>query len=295
MANLRDVRLRMRAIKQTLQVTKAMNLISTSKLRRGRRILVDTKTFFTRIQKSMFDIISGAESVDSDFFRKPESSKSENLHTAVIVITSDKGLAGGYNVNVIKKAKELCNNVKNPVLILIGLIGRRYFYNSPYPVIENFSFHSQLPTVENAEEVADYLISQFLWGMLNEIHIVYTHMYSAIKLKPTVRQILPLYADKIQKELTSMGNEERVDLKFEYLPDEKSVFDALVPMYIKGIIYESLMESHASEQSARMTAMDESTKNAQEMLNDLKIKYNRARQAGISNEIIEIVSGSAAI
>ena len=295
MANLRDVRLRMRAIKQTLQVTKAMNLISTSKLRRVRRILVDTITFFTRIQKSMFDIISCVESVDSDYFRKPQRGKTEKSRAAVIVITSDKGLAGGYNANVIKTAKELCKNLNNPMLILIGRIGSRFFYNSPYPVIENFSFNSNLPTVENALGVADYLISQFLWGMLDEIYIVYTHMYSAIKLKPTVRQILPLSADKIQEGLTNMGNEERVELKFEYLPDEKSVFDALVPMYIKGIIYGSLMESYASEQSARMTAMDEATKNAQEMLNDLKIKYNRARQAGISNEIIEIVSGSAAV
>jgi len=292
-ANLRDVRLRMRAIRQTLQVTKAMNLISTAKLRKGRRMLEDTELYFTRIQKSMFDILSGADSLDSRFLRKPDPEKPSR--TAVVAITSDKGLAGGYNANIFRQVNDLCSRVKNPVLILIGTIGYRYFVHSPHVILENFSFRSQIPTVGNARDIAEYVISQYFQDVFNEVHIVYTHMYSAIKLLPDELQILPLNTEKIQTKLSGMGNVERVGLHFEYIPSEAALFDALVPMYINGIIYSCMVEAYASEQSARMTAMDEASKSAEEMLADLQISYNRARQAGITQEMSEIVGGSTAL
>jgi F-type H+-transporting ATPase subunit gamma len=273
----------MRAISQTLQVTKAMNLISTSKLRKGRRILEDTEPFFIRIHKSMFDLLSCTDDVESEFFRKPLLKKKS--HSAVIVITSDRGLAGGYNANIIRQAKELCETLNNPVLILLGSIGYRYFMHTSHVILESFSYRSQLPTVDNAEEVASYIISQFLWGVFDEIYVVYTHMYSTIKLQPTVNQLLPLDKEKIQTELSGMGDVKRVDLQFEFLPSEKEVFDALVPQYIKGILYGCMVEAYVSEQSARMAAMDEATKNAEEMLADLQIVYNRVRQAGITPEM----------
>ena len=293
MANLRDVRLRMRAISQTLQVTKAMNLISTAKLRKGRRMLEDTEPYFTRIQKSMFDILSGAGKVKSRFFRNVDPNKPSR--TAVVVITSDKGLAGGYNANIFRQVNDLCSRVKNPLLILIGNIGYRYFINSPFVILENFSFRSQMPTVENAGEIAEYIVSQFLWGMFDTVHVVYTYMYSSIKMLPCEMQILPLNAAKIQEELSFMGNVQRVELQFEYIPSKSAVFNALVPIYIKGMIYSSMVESYASEQSARMSAMDEASKNAEDMLASLQISYNRARQAGITQEMSEIVGGSAAL
>ena len=307
MQNLRDVRLRMRAIRQTLQVTKAMNLISTAKLRKGRRLLEDTEPFFVRIQKSMFDILSGAGNMGSDFisgtvrsYRNPDIATSVSPDTkneqrsAVVVVTSDKGLAGGYNANIIRQVNQLCAGLNKPLLILTGSIGYRYFINSPYMILENFSFKSRLPELDEAGEIADYIISQYLWGMFNEVYIVYTHMYSSIKLLPTVRQILPLDKKKMQEEFSSIG-EQRVELQFEYLPSREEVFDALIPFYVKGIIYGSLVESYVSEQSSRMAAMDEASKNAEEMLNTLQINYNRARQAGITQEMSEIIGGSAAL
>ena len=293
MANLRDVRLRMRAIRQTLQVTKAMNLISTAKLRKGRRFLEDTEPYFNRIQKSMFDILSSVHKVESKFFLDPDPSKP--APAAIVVITSDKGLAGGFNANIIRQVNDLCARVNNPVLILIGSIGYRYFAHTSRVILESFTWHSQLPTVENAGEIADYIISQFLWGMFGEVHVIYTHMYSAIKLLPAEVQILPLNKEKIQAELASMGNVKRVTLDFEFLPSEGEVFDALVPIYIKGIIYSCMVESYVSEQSARMAAMDEASKNAEDMLGSLQISYNRARQAGITQEMSEIVGGSSAL
>ncbi|MDR1902951.1 MAG: ATP synthase F1 subunit gamma [Treponema sp.] len=293
MANLRDVRLRMRAIRQTLQVTKAMNLISTAKLRKGRRLLEDTEMYFNRIEKSMFDILSGAGRVKSVFFDRPD--RDNQYHTAIVVITSDKGLAGGFNANIFRQVSTLCGNVKNPILILIGVIGYRYFIHSPYVILENFSFRSQIPTVENAREITDYLISQYVWGMFDEVHIVYTHMYSTIKLLPTVRRLLPLNVDLLQQELSEREGQKRVELHFEFLPSAEEVFDALVPIYIKGEIYGSLVESYVAEQSARMAAMDEASKSAEDMLAGLQINYNRVRQAGITQEMSEIVGGAAAL
>jgi len=308
MANLRDLRIRMRAIRQTLQVTKAMNLISTSKLRKGRRVLEDTEPYFTRIQKSMADIISCVGRVDSVFFKGYEAKKNEqtgeaasseqpakNANTAIVVITSDKGLAGGYNANIFRQVNDLCSRVDNPALILIGTIGHRHYAHTSHTVLEKFSCHSQLPTLEYAGEIADYIVSHFSWGMYKEVYIVYTHMYSAIKLLPNITHILPLDLEKMQAELCMMGNKKRVELQFEFIPSEEEVFNALVPIYIKGIVYGCLIESYASEQSARMTAMDEASKSAEEMLSGLQIVYNRTRQAGITQEMSEIVGGSSAL
>ncbi|MDR0324049.1 MAG: F0F1 ATP synthase subunit gamma, partial [Treponema sp.] len=222
MVSLRDVRLRIRAIEQTLQVTKAMNLISTAKLRKGRRMLLDTEPYYKRIQKVMFDIISGTNKIDSIFFRN--KNLSDSRRTAIITITSDKGLAGSYNANVFKQTIELCSRVQNPVLILVGAIGYRYFLHTPYIILENFSFHSKTPTVEHAGEIADYIISQYLWEVFDEIHIVYTHMFNAIKILPVERQIIPLNKEKIQAELSEIGSHKRGSVKFECLPSGKAVF-----------------------------------------------------------------------
>ena len=293
MANLRDVRLRMRAIRQTLQVTKAMNLISTAKLKKARRLLEDTGPYFSRIQKVMIDILSGAHNMDSVFIRKADPAKLSR--TVILVITSDKGLAGGYNANIFRQVNDLCTRVKNPFLILIGAIGYRYFAHTPHVILENFSFRSQVPEVDHAKDISDFVVSQFLRGMFNEVHIVYTHMYSTIKQLPTEWQILPLDIEKIKDELSVTTSEKRTNLHFEFLPSEEEVFDALVPLYIKGVIYGCMVEAYASEQSARMAAMDEASKNAEKMLASLQISYNRVRQAGITQEMSEIVGGSAAL
>jgi F-type H+-transporting ATPase subunit gamma len=291
MANLRDVRLKMAAIGQTLQITKAMGLISTSKLRKGRQVLELTEPFFNRVQKTMSDILRGAGKVQSQFFEKT------GRHSAIIVVSSDKGLAGGYNSNIFRYVLSLCEKMKNPVLILIGSIGQRYFINSPYLVLENFSFFSRLPTLEDAQEISEYIISQFGWGIFGEVRIVYTHMYNALKLLPNEREILPFDEAKmrIKRAQDAIEPEKNVGSEFEYFPSAKDVFNALAPLYIKGVIYGCLVESYASEQSARMSAMNDATKNAEEMLAADQLFYNRVRQAGITQEVTEIVSGEAAL
>jgi len=134
-----------------------------------------------------------------------------------------------------------------------------------------------------------------MWGLFDEIHVVYTHMFNAVKLLPEERQIMPLDTKIIQNELTEIGGEKRVELQFEFLPSVEEVLDVLVPQYVKGVIYGAMVEAYASEQNARMTAMDEASKNAEDMLAVLRINYNRARQAGITQEMTEISSGAAAL
>ncbi len=292
MANLRDVRTRIKSVSQTLQVTKAMQLISTAKLRKAKRMLADAEPYFDRIRSSLGEIVASAraavEDANSDFFDLRE--KKEERRSAVIVITSDRGMAGGYNGNVCRFSEEACASLPNPFLVVVGATGQRILNNSPYPILETFTFRSRVPTLTDAQEIADFAIGQYLWEVFDEIHVVYTHMRGAIKAVPSIIKLLPLDAGRIAE---GTAGPQIVD--FEYLPSASAVFDALAPMYVAGALYGALVEAYASEQSARMMAMDEATKNADEMIRALRLAYNRARQAAITQEVTEIVSGAAAL
>ena len=292
MANLRDLSLRMRAIQQTLQVTKAMKLISTAKLRVGRRALEDTEPFFLRIQKTMYDMLSEAGMEKNKYLTAYDAVSSSRA--AVVVISSDKGLAGGYNSTVFRYAEQLCSRVINPALIPIGNIGYRYFTNSPWPILENFSLNSRLPTLDDAQEIADFILSQYLWGIFDEVFVVYTHMFSSVKLLTRERQLLPLGAKKLKEEMEVIGSK-LTPVKFEFWPSETEVLEQMVPLYIKGSLYGCLVEAFGSEHNARMAAMNEASKSAEEMLADLQIQYNRIRQAGITQEMAEIIGGAAVL
>lgn len=293
MANLRDVRSRMRGVSQTLQVTKAMKLISTAKLRKARRTLEDSHPFFDRIRSSMREIVEDAGVVESEYF--DHRAKKDGRRSAVVVVTTDRGLAGGYNAAVARHAEEVCAGLPNPFLIVVGSVGQRYFIRSEYFILENFSFRSKLPEVSDAKEIADFVTSQFLWEVFDEVHIVYTRMHSAVRLVPESVRLLPLDSERLKKRSDRFVTERPRDIGFEYLPSHEAVFDALAPLYVKGVVYGSLVEAYASEQSARMSAMDEASKNAEEMLASLTLAYNRARQAAITQEVTEIVSGAAAL
>jgi F-type H+-transporting ATPase subunit gamma len=304
MASQREARQRMRAIKQTLQVTQAMGLISTAKLRKARTILAAAEPYFHRIQQTMREIMVGQTDVQSAFFPKNEPKG----RSAVIVISSEKGLAGGYNAAIYRYVMEMCQKLDNPVLITIGNVGQRFFERSPYVTLESFSFGSRVPDIDDAREVAEYAISQFQWGVFHEIHIVYTHMFSVIKTQPMEKSVLPLNIETLQQDYITEAMaavkagiikkdeiKELENLRFDYIPSRHVVFDLLAPHFITGVIFGSLIESYAAEQSARMNAMDEASRNGDEMYQEQLRAYNRARQQIITQEMTEIVSGSAAI
>jgi F-type H+-transporting ATPase subunit gamma len=297
----------MRAIKQTLQVTQAMNLISTAKLRKARETLSAVEPYFQRIQQTMREIIAGQDNVHSAFFPKEEPKG----RPAVIVVTSEKGLAGGYNAAIYRYVMELCKKLNNPVLIIIGNVGQRFFVRSPYVVLENFSFGSggaKVPDIDDAREVAEYVVSQFLWGAFHDIRIVYTHMFSTIKTRPMEKRVLPLNAETLRQDYITEAMaavkagviarddiKETENLHFDYIPSRRAVFDLLAPHFILGVVFGCLIESYACEQSARMGAMDEASRNGEDMYQRQLRAYNRVRQQIITQEMTEIVSGSAAI
>ncbi|MDR0409476.1 MAG: ATP synthase F1 subunit gamma [Spirochaetaceae bacterium] len=293
MANLRDIRTRMKLISQTLKVTKAMNLISTAKLRKGRRLLADTEPYFNRIQRTMANLLHSAGKVESPYFAEKKGGR-----TCVIAVTSDKGLAGGYNANIFRYVSGVCKTVSNPVLILIGNIGQRYFVNSPYMVLENFSFGSRIITLDDASVIAEYIVSQFEWGVFNEVRIVYTHMQNTLTLVPAERVVLPFNEERMRSagsDSVFLEIEKKKPAQLDYIPSPEAVFNSLAPQYIKGLIYGCLIEAYASEQSARMSAMEEASKNARDILDKQQLFYNHTRQASITQEVTEIVSGTAAL
>jgi F-type H+-transporting ATPase subunit gamma len=307
MANLHDVRLRIKAIQQTLKVTSAMNLISTAKLRKAKKLLSDSQPYFKRIQLTMAEILRGSgNNAQSVFVHNKNAGPSvlpqqkRSGRPAVIAVTTDKGLAGGYNANVARAVNELCATLDNPVLIIVGAVGQRYFTGSQYQIVESFSYQGRMPTVTEAVELSDFVISQYEWGFFSEVHIVYTHMVNTLKQVAEQTKVLPLEYDMVlgmegdgagakPEQKQSSGEE------FEYIPSKEDVFNTLVPQYISGVFYGCLVESYTSEQSSRMTAMDTASRNAKDMISQQQLFYNRVRQAGITQEVTEIVAGSSAL
>jgi F-type H+-transporting ATPase subunit gamma len=287
METMRDIRNRMKSVRQTLQVTGAMKLISTSKLRKARRRLEDTLPYFDGISEAMRDIISHSEEHGQKWFDPRE--KKAGRKVATLVITADKGLAGGYNHAIIRYVEEAC--AAGSMLLPIGNVGKRYFMEKDYVLLEDFAVSTKEPTVYEAKEVAAFAASQFLEGNIDEFQIIYTRMRSIVMLEPTKLTLLPLDAKVIKDARQSKQDFDT----YRYEPSEEGLFDALVPQYLKGIVYGALVSAFASEQAARMTAMDAATKNADEMLGRLGLRYNRARQASITSEVSEIVAGAAAL
>jgi F-type H+-transporting ATPase subunit gamma len=292
METMRDIRNRMKSVRQTLQITGALKLISTSKLRKARRRLEDTLPYFDGISNAMRDIISHSEENGQKWFDARE--KKPNRKVATLVITADMGKAGGYNHQIIRFVEESCP--KGSFLLPIGLVGKRYFMEKDYVLVEDFATTKE-PTVYEAKEIAAFAAAEFLEGKIDEFKVVYTKMHSIVKLEPTVQTLLPLDAKVIARERGALGAEAAGEAEppYSYMPSEEGLFDALVPQYLKGVVYGALVSAFASEQAARMTAMDAATKNADEMLGKLTLRYNRARQASITSEVTEIVSGAAAL
>jgi len=285
---MRDIRNRMKSVRQTLQVTGAMKLISTSKLRKARRRLDETLPYFDAIRDAMRDIISHAERHGAAWF--DERSEKPARKVATMVLTADKGLAGGYNHAVIKFVEETC--LPRSILLPVGAVGKRYFMEKDYVLLEDFPISTKEPTVYEAKDIATFIIAQFVSGRIDEFRIVYTRMHSTVKLVPEMDVLLPLDAERIAQG----GRRARAPAEpYRYMPDEDAVFDNLVPQYLKGVIYGALVQAFASEQAARMAAMDSASKNAEEMMGRLGLVYNRARQAAITNEVSEIVAGASAL
>jgi F-type H+-transporting ATPase subunit gamma len=294
MANMREIKLRMKSINQTRQITKAMKLISAAKLKKARQQLEQTLPYFDKVKVTIADILTHSGNIENIFFDARD--KKEGRKKGYIVITGDKGLAGGYNHNIIKLTEDRLKDNSDSILFVAGHIGRNYFLRKKLNVYENFDYPVQNPTVYRAREIAELVLEMFKKGEIDEVYLIYTKMLSSIKLEPQVMKLLPLELGALKEDLKNIEHVgENIDDSLSYEPSPTAVYNVLIPKYVKGILYGALVEAFTSEQSARMTAMDSATSNADEMIKKLNLYYNRARQAAITQEISEIVGGAAAL
>lgn len=291
MANAREIQGRMKSIKDTMKITNAMYMVSSSKLQRARRDLKNTEPYFYLIQDSLAKILDAAPSAGNEFFDTRDSIAKRDKTVGYLVITGDKGLAGAYNHNVIKVAEKLIENEEKDMLFVVGQMGKHYFEQKNIPIDINFDYTAQNPSVNRARAIAGKLSTLFLDKKIDEVYVIYTKMVNSMTIEAVSKKLLPLKPEKLERQENDLVE------KYEnatFLPDAKSAFNSIVPDYLTGFIYGALVESYCSEHNARMMAMQTATDSAKDMIRELSIQYNRARQAAITQEITEVVGGANA-
>lgn len=275
---MKEIKLRIRSMESTKQITKAMEMVAASKLRRAQENVTRSRPYFETIYDTMCKIAESSGSFTSPYLEEREVKKS-----CYIVIAGDRGLAGGYNHNVLKLAEEEMAG-KNATVVPIGKKAVENFRAHGFEILTDAYFEAGDVSVSDCFTLARDLCRRFLAGEFDEAHIVYTGFVSILAQEPTVMKVLPLHG-------AGAGGKPVSETIYE--PDSETLFAAIVPEYLGGLLYGALCESIASEQGARRTAMDSATKNAEEMIGDLSLKYNRARQGAITQEITEIVAGAS--
>ena len=283
MANLREIRTRIESIRETLQITNAMYMISSSKLQKAKTALANTEPYFNTLQKTIEGIIHHLPEDVSDFYFDDTAETRKSDRCGYIIVTADKGLAGAYNMNVLKAAEKHLADHASSRLLVIGEVGRRYFVNKGIKIDDNFNFTVNNPSMNRARNISEQVIDMYIKNELDEINIIYTVKKNSF-CETVMERLLPLH-----KPHFSSGNPSS---PIKFYPSEIDVLHAIIPNYIAGFIYGALMESFCSEQESRMTAMQSSGDNAKKMLRELDIMYNRARQAAITQEINEVIGGA---
>ncbi len=292
MAGIKEIRTHIKSVEQTLKITNAMYLISSSNLRKARRQLTDVEPYFRKIHTTIADILHhSATEINHPYFDHRTHIPAGERKVGYIVITGDKGLAGAYNHNVLKLAEAKLRETPNAALFVVGQVGRVYFTQRNIPIDGEFLYTAQNPNLKRARDMTDSMLHLFRHNQLDEVHVIYTDMVSSFRLEPKDEMLLPLdpAAFPYEEENGSTYNRDVV-----YLPGPRRVMERLVPGYLRGMLFGAMVESYCSEQNARMTAMKSSSDNARTMLQQLNLTYNRARQAAITQEITEVVGGAQA-
>lgn len=274
----KEIKNRIRSMESTKQITKAMEMVAASKLRRAQAQVLDSRPYFEILHQTIMDISVSTQDFSSVYFQQPSQGKA-----MYIVIAGDRGLAGGYNSNVLKLVDEKIRGTQAEVLPL-GKKAVDYFRSHGMAIFtENYAEAASV-SIGDCFSIAKQLCKAFREGAYSEIHVAYTNFESMLSQSPAVMKLLPLEGDPTHTE------HHNADILYE--PSNEEVFEAIIPEYLGGLLYGALCESRASEQAARRTAMDNATQNAEDMIGDLSLKFNRARQAAITQEITEIVAGS---
>lgn len=284
MASLRDIKSRITSTKKTSQITKAMEMVSASKWNRG---VMNAKSFvpyMEKIQEVTASIALGSKDVIHPMLVSRPVKK-----TGYLVITSDRGLAGAYNSNVLRQVYQTVQQRHKSndefAIIAIGKVGREFFVKRGMNVVLDIVGVADQPSFVEIQDITSKSVGMFADGTFDELYIYYSHYVSAIQQDVTEKKLLPLTDISTSKKLTA----------YEFDPSAEEILEVLLPQYAESLIYGALLDSKASEHAARMTAMRNATDNAKELINSLSLSYNRARQAAITQEITEIVGGAAAL
>ena len=288
MASAKEIQDRMRSIKDTLKITNAMYMISSSKLKKSKKMLADTEPYFYTLQSEMSRILRHLPDMNSIYFKTNAGIPERKRKAGYIVITADKGLAGSYNHNILKLAEEELEKRDDYKLFVLGELGRHYFEQKGINIDKQFHFVVQDPSLSRARRIAEDLLKLYHENQLDELYIIYTTMVNAMQEEAQVAQLLPL-------KKTDFKIPVPIDIPLEGLalkPSAEEVMDHIVPNYVVGFVYGALVEAFSCEQNARMMAMEGATNSAKQMLKELDIEYNRARQAAITQEITEVIAGA---
>lgn len=284
MASMRDIKRRKSSVQSTQQITKAMKLVSTVKLQRAKGRAEKSKTYFSCMYDTVASMLSKAGTVNHPFLMAGESTKK-----AVIVITANRGLAGGYNSNIVKLIKNSDFKKEDLLLYTIGTKGRDALARLGYTIAADYSEVIDEPMYSDAMEISKKLLEEFAAGRIGEIYVAYTGFKNTVTHVPTLLKLLPV---KVENDRPQSEDHQAV---MEFEPECEEAIDLIIPKYITSLIYGALIESVASENGARMQAMDSATSNADDMISKLSLLYNRARQSSITQELTEIIAGAEAI
>lgn len=289
MANLSEIQERISSIKDTMKITNAMYMISTNKLRKAKTALENTEPYFNRLDNIIASVLTHAPHISHEVFGDTAHIAPENRKKGFIVITADKGLAGAYNHNVLKLAeKAMAEPMKSCSLYVIGMVGENYFRTRGYTIDEMFHYTAQNPSLGRARKIASTMIEKFKANEFDELFIVYTRMVSATEMEPAITRIIPLSREDYEDE---DGDYVGVPM----FPSPEAVLTAVAPLCISGYIYSTLVEAYCCEQNSRVNAMQAASDAGSDMLHELSVQYNRVRQAKITQEITEVVSGAKAL
>lgn len=287
MAGLKEIQDRIRSVQDTRKITGAMYMISSTKMKKARHDLEKTEPYFYMLQATVARIMRHIPQMQNRYF---EDMEKKRTRIALLVITGDRGLAGAYNHNVLKLAQEFLDRAENEIsLYIVGELGRQYFARQGVPLAENFKYTAQNPTFDRARWITEMLCTRYLADEIDEIQVIYTRMENSMYTKTEVKQLLPIQRPKLPKHPADVYHEE-----FMLLPSPEVAVDTIVPNYLTGFVYGALVEAFCSEQNDRMLSMEAANGNADALLHELGILYNRARQAAITQEITEVSSGARA-
>jgi F-type H+-transporting ATPase subunit gamma len=286
MATLRDIRRRIRSVQSTQKITRAMKLVAAAKLRRAQERIIAARPYAGKMAELLGNLVAVAGADDAPH---PLLAERAGPRRQIVVITADRGLAGAFNSNVIRRALEFIRESTRPdvTLVLVGRKGRDFYRRREWTVKHSMVGFWDRLALGHAQELADLFIRQYLDGEVDEVHLIYNEFRSVAVQRPVRVQLLPI---------PRAGAKDAVaPVEYIYEPGPRAILDDLLPRHIRTQVYRALMESVAGEHGARMTAMENATKNAEEMIDVLTIQYNKARQEKITKELLDIVGGAEAL